>query len=179
MIGSTRPNRICPDIADWFLRTVRPASALSYDLIDLAVVDLPFLDEPQMASTGIYNHEHTRLWSERVLSYDAFVFVFPQYNWAYPAVLKNAIDFLYAEWAGKPAGIVTYGTHGGGKGAAQWGSVLQGIHMNRAEAAVLLSIPSNAKDEPDWMRDLDGKLAQFVPDVLRLDAELTALLVAP
>ena len=42
-----------------------------------------------------------------------------QYNWGYPAVLKNAIDYLYHEWKGKPAAIVSYGGHGGGKGAAQ------------------------------------------------------------
>ena len=123
----------------------------------------------------MYLQEHTRRWSALISSYDAIVFVFPQYNWAYPAVLKNAIDFLYAEWAGKPAGIVTYGTHGGGKGAVQLGSVLQGVHMNRAETPVLLSIPSDAKNDPAWMSDIDGKLAEFVPAVHVLDAELAEL----
>lgn len=173
IIGSTRPDRICADIADWFLRVVRPNTVLRYDLIDLAEVNLPFLDEPMMASTGIYTHEHTRAWSERVSSYDAFVFVFPQYNWGYPAVLKNALDFLYAEWAGKAAGIVTYGTHGGGKAALQLRTVLQGLHMTSIETDVKLSIPGHAKDDSGRVVDIDGTLSPFMPDVLQLDAELT------
>ena len=178
IIGSTRPDRICVDIAEWYLRVSQPNTALAYDLIDLAEVGLPFLDEPMMASTGVYVHEHTRAWSARVSSYDAFVFVFPQYNWGYPAVLKNALDFLYAEWAGKVGGIVTHGTHGGGKAAIQLHTVLQGLHMNRVETDVKLSIPNHAKDERGQIIDIDGTLASFVPDVIQLDAELTLLLTS-
>lgn len=64
-----------------------------------------------------YAHSHTRTWSARLAALDAFVFVTPQYNWGIPAALKNAIDFLYHEWTGKPAMVVSYGGHGGGRAA--------------------------------------------------------------
>lgn len=110
VIGSNRPKRICPEIAEWVRATAERGSSLTFELLDLGAVALPFLDEPAMAALGEYVHEHTRGWSGLVSSYDGFVFVFPQYNWGYPAVLQNALDYLYAEWRDKPAALVTYGT---------------------------------------------------------------------
>ena len=64
---------------------------------------------------------------------DAVVFVTPQYNWGYPASLKNAVDHLHGEWAGKPAMIVSYGSRGGGLCAGQLRQVLQGLDMRTVE----------------------------------------------
>lgn len=125
VIGSTRPNRICPGIAEWFRDAAQRSSPLRYELVDLHDINLPFLDEPFMAALGRYEREHTREWSRIVSSFDGFIFVFPQYNWGYPGVLKNALDFLYAEWGGKPASLATYGTRGGNRGARQLGEVLR------------------------------------------------------
>ena len=110
VVGSTRPTRICAGIAAWVLTAAQQESVLHYELLDLAEVNLPFLDEPRKAALGQYEHEHTRAWSRLVSSYAGFIFVFPQYNWGYPAPLKNALDFLYHEWNGKPASFVTNGT---------------------------------------------------------------------
>ena len=85
-------------------------------------------------------HAHTREWSPRVAAIDGFLFVFPQYNWGYPAALKNALDFLYVEWRNKPASVFTYGTRGGGKGAQQLITVLHGLHMNVLEEHVEASL---------------------------------------
>lgn len=81
VIGSNRPQRIYPEIAAWVQRALRAAALHEVELGDLQEIDLPFLDEPIMASRGRYAHEHTARWSELVRSYDGFVFVFPQYNW--------------------------------------------------------------------------------------------------
>jgi NAD(P)H-dependent FMN reductase len=112
VIGSTRPTRICPGIAEWVRHAMQEESRLRYELIDLAEINLPFLDEPLKAALREYEHEHTRAWSQIVSGYAGFVFVFPQYNWGYPAPLKNALDYLYYEWHDKPAVSVTYGTRG-------------------------------------------------------------------
>jgi NAD(P)H-dependent FMN reductase len=80
---------------------------LHYELVDLALVNLPLLDEPLTAALRQYEHGHTRAWSRTISSYDGFAFVFPQYNWGYPAALKNAVDFLYVEWNNEPAACVT------------------------------------------------------------------------
>lgn len=91
--------RRSPLIAEWFAKNL-PQAELTYDIIDLADFDLPFLDESEMPQTGTYHHETTKRWSEKIATYAGFIFIVPQYNWGYPAVLKNALDYLYREWQG-------------------------------------------------------------------------------
>jgi NAD(P)H-dependent FMN reductase len=176
VIGSTRPTRICPGIAKWIENAAQQESPLSYKLVDLAEIDLPFLDEPLKAALGGYEHEHTRAWSELVSSFDGFVFVFPQYNWGYPAPLKNALDFLYFEWRDKPATTVTYGTRGGNKGAEQLHGVLEGVHMRPLEDRLEIVITDDDVDEHWQLRDLDATLRPYLEQVRRLDAQLVAAL---
>jgi len=76
-----------------------------------------------------YTHAHTKAWSAEIASHDAFIFVCPQYNWGYPAAVKNAIDFLFKEWMGKKGMVIAYGSRGGGKAAIQLRQVLQGLRM--------------------------------------------------
>jgi NAD(P)H-dependent FMN reductase len=163
--GSTRPGRITPVIAAWILSTLPRATAISYEALDLAAVGLPFLDEARKPAAGDYAHPHTRAWSKTVSGFDGFVFVFPQYNWGYPAPLKNALDFLYVEWSGKPAALVSHGTRGGGRAAAQLREVLLGLHMRPLEAPVLLSIAADAVDDDEQLLDPAATLAPFATDV--------------
>ncbi|KAE8373332.1 flavo protein-like protein [Aspergillus bertholletiae] len=122
-------------------------NTVTLSLIDLAEWNLPMYNEPvmpsQIQSSGQqYVHEQTRRWSEEIASCAGFVFVTPQYNWGYPASVKNAIDYLYHEWEGKPAMIVSYGGHGGGKAAGQLKQVLCGVRMRPVERMVGLTFPS-------------------------------------
>jgi len=129
VMGSVRAARLCPRIASWVIDIAVAASTSKYELVDLADWPLPLDDEPEIPALGPYRQAHTQAWSRKILAADGFVFVTPQYNWGYPAVLKNAIDHLYAEWRGKPAVIVTYGGHGGVKCAAQLRQVAAAVHM--------------------------------------------------
>jgi NAD(P)H-dependent FMN reductase len=176
VIGSTRPTRICPGIAEWIKDAAREGSPLRYELIDLALVNLPFLDEPLKAALRQYEHEHTRAWSELISGYGGFVFVFPQYNWGYPAPLKNALDFLYYEWRDKPAATVTYGTRGGNRGAEQFHGVLEGVHMSPLKDRIEIVITDDDVDEEWQLRDLDATLGPYREQVRRLDAQLVAVL---
>ena len=94
---------------------------LDAELVPLAIGDmrLPFLDEEEHPSTGVYHHEHTRRWSRMVDEADGFVFVTPEYNYGMPATLKNALDYLGREWAWKPVGFVSYGNTSAGTRAVQ------------------------------------------------------------
>jgi NAD(P)H-dependent FMN reductase len=175
VIGSTRPQRICPEIAAWVRRTLRATELLKVDLVDLHQIDLPFLDEPVMASRGRYEREHTVRWSELVRSYDGFVFVFPQYNWGYPAVLKNALDFLYDEWADKPAGLVSYGSRGGALAATQLRQVLQGLHMRGTETNVELKTVEAMLAADGNFYDIDAAFADHLAQVTALATELSYL----
>jgi len=129
IIGSTRARRICPQIAQWVAQIGRETISGQFEVVDLKDWLLPMDDEPGVPAVHDYALEHTRAWSRKVSEADAFVFVTPQYNWGYPAPLKNALDHLFKEWSGKPAMIVTYGSHGGGKCAVQLRQVLKGLKM--------------------------------------------------
>jgi NAD(P)H-dependent FMN reductase len=176
VVGSTRPTRICKGIAEWVKEAIQQESPLSYELVDLAEIDLPFLDEPLKAALGEYAHDHTREWSRLVSSYGGFVFVYPQYNWGYPAPLKNALDFLYQEWLGRPAASVTYGTRGGGKSAQQLQGVFEGLHMRPLEERIEIAISAEDVDEEWQLRDVDAKLRPCRERLRRLDAQMVEAL---
>jgi NAD(P)H-dependent FMN reductase len=129
IIGSTRPRRISPQIAAWVAEVGRERLVARLELTDLKGWPLPMDDEPGVPAVGDYAFDHTLAWSRKVAAADGFVFVTPQYNWGYPAPLKNALDHLFKEWSGKPAMIVTYGGHGGVRCAAQLRQVLDGLDM--------------------------------------------------
>jgi NAD(P)H-dependent FMN reductase len=103
-----------------------------------------------------------------VAGYDGFVFVFPQYNWGYPAPLKNALDFLYDEWAGKPGALVSHGTRGGGRAAKQLHEVLLGLHMQPIEPYLLLSISHDAVDAAEQLLDAAATLEPYAHEARAL-----------
>ncbi|WP_028925999.1 NADPH-dependent FMN reductase [Pseudonocardia acaciae] len=119
VMGSTRPGRLADAVAGWLMEQLTRREDAEYEIVDLADHALPLLDEPMPAIMGEYRNPHTRAWSERVAGFDAFVFVTPEYNRSIPAALKNALDYLYAEWGDKAAGIVSYGADAGGARAAE------------------------------------------------------------
>ena len=115
ILGSTRPGRNGKAVADWVLAQAQSRTGADYELIDLLDYPLPHLDEALPPSIGQYAGEHTKAWAEKIAAYDGFVFVTPEYNHSTSGVLKNAIDFLYAEWNNKAAGFVSYGSLGGAR----------------------------------------------------------------
>ena len=131
VIASTRPQRIGHQVATW----VREAVPAHFEVTvhDLRQLALPFLDEPGQPADGHYVHEHTRRWSQAMLATDALVLVMPEYNRGYNAALKNAIDFLYAEWAGLPVGCVGYGWHGASYAKSALRQTLERVRMTVVE----------------------------------------------
>ncbi len=113
ILGSTRPGRKGDQVAKWVLEQASKRDSATYELVDLADFALPHLDEAISASQGRYENEHTKAWAAAVAQYDGFVFVTPEYNHSTSGALKNAIDFIYAEWNNKAAGFVSYGVAGG------------------------------------------------------------------
>jgi NAD(P)H-dependent FMN reductase len=172
IVGSTRPTRIGLGIAEWVLRVLQEDSPLYYRLVDLAEVNLPLLDEPLKAALAQYEHEHTKAWSRTIASFDGFVIVSPQYNWGYPAGLKNALDYLYVEWRDKPVTLVTYGTRGGGKAAEQLRGVAQGLHMRELDQHLEIAIPEDDVDENWQLRDLEVTLRPYFDKTRALDEQL-------
>ena len=175
IIGTNRPARIGRGIAKWLQRTMQ-YDGLQIDLIDLAEINLPFLDEPKTADTQEYTQEHTRQWSQLIKGYDGFVLLFPQYNWGYPAVLKNALDFLYHEWNGKPVSLACYGGHGGFQGSLAMELVIQGLKMKKMTANLPLNIEDDMFDQNGQFKDLESSLAPNAYAAQEISAEFGHLL---
>ncbi len=176
IIGSTRPTRICAGIAAWTQRVLDEESSLDYRLIDLAEINLPLLDEPLKAADRDYKHAHTKSWSDLVSSFAGFVFVLPQYNWGYPAPLKNALDYLYYEWHDKPATTVTYGTRGGNKAADQMNQLFGGLHMHPLPDRVELKISDDQVDEQWQLKDLEATMSPYREQLRAIDAQMVEAL---
>ena len=119
VIASTRPGRVGPSVAYWIHERAVSRGGFKVELVDLAEVNLPLFDEPAHPRSRAYVHDHTKAWSATVERADAFIFVLPEYNHGFNAALKNALDYLSAEWQYKPAGLVSYGGVAGGTRAVQ------------------------------------------------------------
>lgn len=167
VVGSVRPVRVGDQIAAALAPVIAEAAGARVEIVDLAELALPMLDEPLMPALGNYQKPHTIAWSEIVKESDAVVFLTPQYNGGYPASLKNAIDYLFQEWSEKPALIVSYGGHGGGQAGAQLRSVVEFIRMELAAENVELTLPRDSYGA-DW------RLVDTAPIISSRESEIRA-----
>ena len=140
IIGSTRPNRKAEVVATWFHNIARTRNDAEYELVDIRDYNLPLLDEPIPPSQGKYSQEHTKKWAAKIASLDAFVFVTPEYNHATSGALKNAIDFLYAEWNNKAAGFVGYGSMSGSRAVENLRLIMGELQVADVRSQVGLSL---------------------------------------
>jgi NAD(P)H-dependent FMN reductase len=138
--GSTRPGNHSRSVADWVLSFAKNRSDAEYSIVDIAEYGLPLLDEPFPPAMVNYTHTHTKKWSATIASYDGFIFITPEYNHAYPAALKNALDFLFREWNHKAAGFVSYGSAGGARAVEQLRAVMAELLIADVRAQVMLSL---------------------------------------
>src|SRR5258706_7028062 len=115
IISSTvRPGRKGPLVAEWIAAIAKQHGNFNVEVLDLGVVNLPMMNEPHHPSMRRYQHEHTKQWSAKIEEADAFIFVTAEYDFNYPAPLRNALEYLYHEWGYKAAGFVSYGGVSGG-----------------------------------------------------------------
>jgi len=140
IIGSTRPGRKAEAVAKWVYEISQNRIDAEFELVDIKDFDLPLLDEPVSPIMGQYTHQHTKTWSAKIASFDAYVFVTPEYNHGTSGALKNAIDFLYHEWVNKAAGFVSYGGAGGARAVEQLRLVMAEVQIATVRNQVLLSM---------------------------------------
>ena len=146
IVGSTRPGRKAEAVARWIHAQGSRRGDAVLEVVDLKEYGLPLLDEPVPAMAGEYAHPHTLVWAAAVASYDAYVFVTPEYNHSTSAALKNAVDFLYAEWNDKAAGFVSYGVDGGLRAVEQLRLVMSELRVATVRPQVALSFPHDYRD---------------------------------
>lgn len=169
MTGSTRPGRNNEAVANWVYSISKERKDAEFELVDIANYKLPLLDEAMPPVFGRYGHQHTKAWSEKIGSFDAYVFVTPEYNHSTSAALKNAIDYLFREWNNKVAGFVSYGGHAGGARAIEHlRLILAEVMVATVRASVLLSLLTDFenfrifKPNPQHEKELHALLDQIV-----------------
>ncbi len=145
IIGSTRQNRFSEKAAAYVFQEAEKEKEIEAELIDLREYPLPFFDEPVSPSMfEVAHHEYTndiaKKWTKKIEEADGYIIISPEYNHGYPAVLKNAIDYVYNEWHKKPVGFVSYGSVGGARVIEQLREVVIELQMVPIRSAI--HIPS-------------------------------------
>src|SRR5580704_143854 len=140
ILGSTRPGRRGEQVAKWVLEVASIRADADFELIDLVDYPLPHLDEPMPPSMGQYRNQHTKDWGATISRFDGFIFVTPEYNHSTSGVLKNAIDYLFAEWNNKAMGVVSYGVVGGARAAEHLRLIAGELKMADVRTNVALSM---------------------------------------
>lgn len=117
--STTRPGMKGVIVATWITEVARESQQFNVELLNLAQINLPLLDEPNHPRLKQYQHSHTKDWSATIDAADAFIIVLAEYNFGFPAPIKNALDYLFNEWKYKPVAFVSYGGVSGGLRSTQ------------------------------------------------------------
>jgi NAD(P)H-dependent FMN reductase len=179
ILASTRPGRVGQPVAEWFTGRARAHGGFDIDLVDLADLDLPFLDEPNHPRLRRYTQQHTRDWSARVEAADAFVLVTAEYNFGYPAALKNALDYLHGEWAYKPVGFVGYGgVAAGTRSVQQLKQVVTALKMYPLFEAVYIPFVAQFIDDDGEVQAnevMDTAADAMLTELVRVETAMRSL----
>jgi NAD(P)H-dependent FMN reductase len=157
IIGSTREGRFGSIVGNWVVERVRDHGGFELDIIDLAEVPLPIVQQKHPVSTGEYPDRQVRDFAARIGAADAFVVVTPEYNHGYPASLKLAIDSVGPEWRAKPVGFVSYGGYAGGlRAVEQLRLVFAELHATTIRETVSFHMAYAQFDEAGRPRDAES-----------------------
>ena len=107
--ASVREGRKGPIVTKWIEEKAKQHGGFNVSVLDLKEINLPIMDEPNHPMLKKYEHDYTKKWSAAINEADAFIFVTAEYDYNYPAPLRNALEYLVQEWEYKAAGIVSYG----------------------------------------------------------------------
>ena len=180
ILGSTREGRFGDKPAHWILGEASRQPGVAAELLDLRDFPLPFFDRPLSPGRegGVYPDPAVTRWAAQIAPADAYIIVGPEYNHGYSAVLKNALDHLYPEWARKPVGFVSYGNVGGARAVEQLRLVAIELQMWPIKtslhlplevylAAMKEPVPPNPQIFEPLKKGLGGdRVAQFFGDLL-------------
>jgi len=162
--STTRPERKGIIVADWITGVAKETHKCNVELLDLAAINLPLMDEPNHPRFKQYQHEHTKHWSTTIDAADAFIIVLGEYNFGFPAPIKNALDYLFNEWKYKPVGLVSYGGISAG---------LRSMQMLKQVITALNMMPIVEAVNIPFFTKFINEQNKFVPDeIVAKSAEL-------
>lgn len=176
IIGSTREHRFSEAPARWIKQHFDQRSDVTTRVLDLRDFPLPFFDSamlPGIPGRPAYDNEVVQRWTDAIGASDAFVVLTPEYNHGAPAVLKNALDWVYPEWSRKPIGFVSWGSVGGARAVQQLRETAIELQMAPVRSAVHLpaaAIFAHFQGKPDEieavMKSQDDQASKLVADLL-------------
>lgn len=154
ILGSTRKNRFGDQPARWIFEKAKKRAELDVEFIDLRDYPLPMFDESTSPSSnkGNYDNPKAKEWAEKIGRADGYIWVSPEYNHSYSAVLKNAIDYVSPEWNKKAVGLVSYGTVGGARAVEHLRGVAAELQMASIRQAVHIVAPWDLQDDKGQLK---------------------------
>jgi len=164
IVGSIRQGRFGEKPAKWIFQQVQKRDGVEARLLDLRDFPMPFFDHPMppgMPGRPPYEHEVVKRWTNEIAQSDGFIFVTPEYNYGPPAVLKNALDWVYQEWNRKVAAFVSYGGTGGIRSVQQLR--LTAIELQLAPLRWSVHVPAATLWAHFQGGDVDKGLAELEP----------------
>lgn len=180
IVGSTPEGRFSEKPAKWILQHLKKRADVDARLLDLRDFPMPFFDQQATPSTPgrpPYGHEVVQRWTAAIEQSDGFVFVTPEYNFGPPAVLKNALDWVYPEWNRKAASFVSYGSAMGARSVQQLRATLIELQLAPVRSSVLIPVATlmahyQGGDVDAGLAQLESKAAKMVDDLLWWTAAL-------
>lgn len=170
--GSVRPNSVNKHVVEAVKKDLEAREGVTVEVADLGKIGLPFFDGPMPPSADGYEapHDNVKRWGELVTNSDGVILVAPEYNHALSAVLKNALDWLYAEWKDKPAAFVGYGWYAGANAHANLLAINANLKLKLGETYTGLT----------FMKDInpDGSYADEAASKKAIKATLDELVAA-
>ena len=174
IVGSTRQGRFSEKPAQWIFQHLKKRDDIEARLLDLRDFPMPFFDQPATPATpgrSAYENEVVQRWTATIAQSDGFVFVTPEYNYGPPAVLKNAIDWVYPEWNRKAACFVSYGSVGGARGVQQLRQVLIEVQMTPIRSSLHIPVATlmahfQGGDVEKGLAELEARAKEMIDDLL-------------
>lgn len=175
IIGSTRQNRNADPVAEWVKAQVAKNPDVELSVLDLKAEALPFFESPVPPAYVPDATEHGKAWAAKIGESERFIFLTSEYNRSIPASLKNGIDYLVAEWNGKPAAIVSYGfVDGGGSATSHLKDILGWVKMKINTTNVALPLSQDIMNDSGTVADPHAAFADHADEFAATLAELVA-----
>lgn len=158
VLSTTRAARFGIRPATWIQTLANERSDMAAELIDLRDYPMPFFEDDKAPIYGDSDRTDVRKWTQKLDKLDGFIFVTAEYNRGPPAVLKNALDYAYAQFVRKPAAFVGYGGVGAARAIEQlrlWCIELQmaatrhGVHLAAGDFRKAMLEETPLKDFPN------------------------------
>jgi NAD(P)H-dependent FMN reductase len=174
IVGSTRQGRFSEKPAQWIFQHLKQRGDIEARMLDLRDFPMPFFDQavpPASPGRPPYEHEVVKKWTAAIGASDGFIFVTPEYNYGTPAVLKNAIDWVYPEWNRKAAAFVSFGGVGGARSVQQLREVAIELQLAPIRSSVHIPVATlmahfHGGDVDKGLAELEMHAKMMIEDLL-------------